>query len=136
MINMETRVLLTIFLLLLCGCKQSPQAVSLQMTDTKDTLLRYADEWKKDSLGCLKLRSKEKAEMIMELLKKDVVTVQKLYSSFGVPNEEKRNNSNLILTYYFDCICKKGELVENSDKCYFNIYITANIFKNVDFVCE
>ncbi|GAA4743700.1 hypothetical protein GCM10023229_23940 [Flavisolibacter ginsenosidimutans] len=104
---------------------------------TNDTLVKYVDDWKKDSVGCLKLRTREKGETIIRFLKKDsVITKATLYQNLGTPNEVQENNDNFVLIYYFDCLCKDGSLVKDADKCYAKFYTKSALFTDVDFICE
>lgn len=136
---MTTNILMLAFLLFSFSCtsKKTKPKESSTFHLTNDILLRDVTEWKNDSLGCLKLRSKENAEIIISLLKKDsIITKQTLYQNLGRPNEEQQDNDDFILIYYFDCLCNDGSLIKDSDKCYARFYLQSDLFKEMDFICE
>ena len=139
---MEINILLFILLFAFdCNQKQSNEkglvnSVENSIThNINDTLLQYTTEWKRDSLGCLKLRTKEKAESIIRILKNANIHVLTMYKNFGSPNEQQIINEKLILIYYFDCVCNNGHLVMKSDKCYAKFYLKSDSLYNLLFSC-
>jgi hypothetical protein len=146
MMKAAISIILISFISLSIFCKRKPN-VSRSLENksmiahndsisTNDTLLQFINEWKKDSLGCLKLRTKAKAEVILQFLKKDTLTKRIVYYNFGIPNELQHYSNNLILIYYFDCACNNNKLIVKSDKCYAKFYFQNDTFKEIDYVCE
>ena len=141
---MGIKSLVGVFVLTSFCCKQVNEHEKIQnnvdlsqVIYLNDTLLKYTDEWKKDSLGCLKLRTKRKAEKIIEMLTRDRIDEKKLYQNLGKPNEIKKTpDGGYVLTYYFDSVCRNGKLVNGSDKCYANIYMLFDVYKSVDYIYE
>ena len=93
----------------------------------QDTIEKYINEWKKDSIGCLKLRNQEKGRAILRFLRKGIVSKEVLYKNFGKPNKkEKTSDYECILTYNYDCLCSDKGKKRNADYCFVSFYITAD----------
>ena len=136
---MAIKVLGIFSLLLLFACGQRKEPISSKtplLKSNNDSLMQYSNDWKKDSLGCLKLRSKEKGEAIINFLRRDSITRRLLYEYLGKSNELHKSKDSTILVYYFDCNCNSGYLVHGSDKCYAKFYLKSDVLENTDFLCE
>jgi hypothetical protein len=83
------------------------------------------NDWKKDSVGCLHLRTLELADSLIivnNLLSK---STDEFIKVFGISNKKKEYDNKVVLVYYMDSVCKDGLLIKNADKCWVEF-----IFKN------
>jgi hypothetical protein len=96
------------------------------------------EDWKKDGMGCLKLRKKEKAIILIDSLRLVGRDENLLRKVFGKPNEEIiQTNGGKILKYYFDSTCiSEGNLDLESDYCSALFYITDSKFSEAGFRCQ
>jgi len=88
-----------------------------------DSLQILSFEWKKDSLGCYKIRSINLFDRLLEgysLNKKS-----EFLKIFGMPNEQENYEDGIILIYYVNSICYKNKIVENSDKSSIRIFFDS-----------
>ena len=88
-----------------------------------DSLQILSFEWKKDSLGCYKIRSINLFDRLLEgysLNKKS-----EFLKIFGMPNEQENYEDGIIFIYYVNSICYKNKIVENSDKSSIRIYFDS-----------
>ena len=88
-----------------------------------DSLQILSFEWKKDSLGCYKIRSINLFERLLEgysLNKKS-----EFLKIFGMPNEQENYEDGIIFIYYVNSICYKNKIVENSDKSSIRIFFDS-----------
>ncbi len=88
-----------------------------------DSLQILSFEWKKDSLGCYKIRSINLFDRLLEgysLNKKS-----EFLKIFGMPNEQENYEDGIIFIYYVNSICYKNKIVENSDKSSIRIFFDS-----------
>lgn len=97
---------------------------------------RFIEQWKSDSLGCQKLRNKEKAEAIIDSLKLDSTNQVEFLEVFGKPNADKEREGDLILSYYFDALCADGMLVDSADYCIAEFTFIGNRLKKRNYICH
>jgi len=74
------------------------------------------NNWKKDSLGCLCLRTLELADSLIVANKLLEKSISEFIDVFGEPNEVIERNTKKSLIYYMDTFCKDGKLIEDIDK--------------------
>lgn len=114
------------------GASNQDQDKVQQPIDT--SLSELLDVWKKDSTGCLKLRSYEVAEQIVSKLSlldrpKDFVI-----SQLGPPNDEyirqkyipyaNEDREFIHMAYYFDIHCKDGVPTPNRlNRCWLEVIV-------------
>lgn len=122
----------TIYILIpfiLCGCFVSSK---YQVKDKENKLL---EEWRTDTLGCLKYRTKEKALYIRDSLslmgKPTVFIIDKL----GVPNSKKKESNSEILKYYFNTICRENVFIDSLDYCWIEMLVESDKVKNIEVNC-
>jgi hypothetical protein len=104
--------------------------------ETKKQSINHTNDWKRDEYGCLKLRNKKLADSLIKKHNLEQETVEKFEQVFGQPNDTKVVNTQNVLIYYFDCICKENTIVKNSDKCYAEFYFKNNKLIDKIFLCE
>jgi hypothetical protein len=75
-------------------------------------------KWVQDSCGCLRLRTLQLAESLIE--EYDVLHRSKdnFISVFGEPNNVKTMQDKAILSYYIESVCYDGLFVESGDKAW------------------
>jgi hypothetical protein len=115
---------------LLCGCFVNSKC---QVKDKESKLL---EEWKKDTLGCLKYRTKEKALYIRDSLdlknKSTIFVINKL----GTPNSIKKDSNREILKYYFNTICRENVFIASFDYCWIEMLVESDRVKNIEVSCN
>lgn len=113
------RKLLTIALIIfLPGCSSknddsSKENKSIKLTSQE--LDEVSENWKKDSLGCLRLRDYEKIKLLIDqrkLVGKDTLSVKQY---LGRPNGKIDRDGKYTLVYFLEC-GEKGKV------SYFNFY--------------
>jgi len=88
-----------------------------------DSLQILSLEWKKDSLGCDKMRSINLFDRLLEGY--SLNNKSEFLKIFGMPNEQENYEDGIILIYYVNSVCYKNKIVENSDKSSIRIYFDS-----------
>ena len=96
----------------------------------------HKNNWKRDSKGCLKLRNKKLADSLIKKYDLEQKTIEEFKQVFGDPNDKKIMDTQNILIYYFDCICKDDVIVKDSDKCYAEFYFKNEKLVDKIYICE
>ena len=76
----------------------------------------YEDIWKRDSCGCLKMRTTQMADSIITnngLVAKDTLA---FIAHMGKYNKKENNQEGFVLIYYIKSICLDGAIDDNADK--------------------
>ena len=76
----------------------------------------YEDIWKRDSFGCLKMRTAQMADSIItnnSLVGKDTLA---FIAHMGKYNKKENNQEGFVLIYYIKSICLDGAIDDNADK--------------------
>lgn len=114
---------------MLCGCFVNSKY------QVKDKEINLLEEWKTDTLGCLKYRTKEKALYIRDSLdlmgKSTVFIINKL----GTPNSVRKESNSEILKYYFNTICRENVFIDSLDYCWLEMLIESDKVKNIEVSC-
>ena len=140
-----------IYCFILFGC------VNTESTDTSERVsmkqnshIQDVNDWKRDSLGCLRLRSLELARDMIEqnnLLDK---STEEFINYFGKPNEINKggrlakrypfgSQSEIILIYYIETLCENDTfIIEGADKCWVWFNFRENKLKKIPEIiaCE
>jgi hypothetical protein len=95
--------------------------VKLQTIVNNDSLLIA---WRKDSLGCLKLRSYESIQVLVEKYDLTKKYPQEIINLIGKPNKEFIEGKKKILTYYYNTCCKDGILDKECDYSWIDFSFT------------
>lgn len=74
-----------------------------------------SNDWKMDSLGCLRLRCKNLSELMILENDLEKKRIKEFYKVFGRPNKQKVVNNETILMYYYGSMCIKGKIPAESD---------------------
>jgi hypothetical protein len=115
--------------IMLCGCFVNSKY------QVKDKEINLLEEWKTDTLGCLKYRTKEKALYIRDSLdlmgKSTVFIINKL----GTPNSVRKESNSEILKYYFNTICRENVFIDSLDYCWLEMLIESDKVKNIEVSC-
>lgn len=93
------------------------------------------NDWKQDSLGCLKKRSKELSESLLKEHNLEQGTLNDFEKIFGKPNKRHEHNKTIIWGYYFDSFCKEGELDTERDFCVAEFYFSSYTLVKVSYTC-
>lgn len=141
-INQALRRHLFILLLLpaawLC-CKtksSSPQQAQPGGTvQVSDTLRQMMAEWKSDSVGCEKKRSKAAAESLLQGMKLENGNMKDFTEVFGIPNKQLERNGKTTFVYYFDAACTGGKPGEGSDYCAAEFSFREGRFEERQYIC-
>lgn len=114
--------------------------------NVNDSTLRVLEEWRIDSLGCMKLRGKQKSQFLVNSLGLKGRSKWHLISALGKPNVAKTESEYVstqesgfeMLRYYFDSICYGGAVVDSVDKCWADFLFSKSdkMLKDVVYICE
>lgn len=114
--------------------------------NVNDSTLRVLEEWRIDSLGCMQLRGKRRAQFLVNSLELKGRSKWHLISALGKPNVARTESEYAstpkgefeILCYYFDSICYGGAVVDSLDKCWADFLFSKsdNTLKDVVYICE
>jgi len=68
-------------------------------------------QWREDSLGCKKIRTHRKAQLIIEKYGLKNKTISQIIELIGQPNKQiSKSKNGLILRYYYNTCCKDGKI--------------------------
>ncbi len=134
--NKNVLLISFLFFLLILNCKD----IKKDKTINKNTCVKCVEEWKKDSCGCLKIRSVNLFKNIFtdyDLLNKNR---NNIVSLIGNPNEKEthlRNGEKFETFYYYiNVICINGKPIQDSDKCYVQLNFKNDTLKAILYPCE
>jgi hypothetical protein len=96
----------------------------------------FIKQWKTDSVGCERLRTKEKAEAIIDSLKLEGTGKNGFEKVFGNANKVQERNGDFILGYYFDAICANGKLVDSADYCIAEFTFNKDKLTRRNYICQ
>lgn len=123
--------ILLIFLSFSCNSTDNKKIIN---NNSKDLI--ELNDWKKDKEGCLKLRNEKLANKLIIENNLQNGNKKSFTQVFGVANKIEKRNSEVVLIYYFDSVCKEGNIYEKGDKCYANFYFKEDVLKSQEFICE
>lgn len=153
MIYIFEKNFLSFFLILLLGSSDASCSTSSLLKDNKDSnysqhpcdstnIQLVLADWKKDSLGCLKLRDQIMAKCLVQNLEIKGKTEREVIHLLGNPNRtkikrvflasEQEENDFIHLEYYFDVQCNERGELENSDRCWLEILIHPTTHKAIE----
>ena len=104
------------------SCQKAQNGFSVSHVDSlvvsnKDAKTNmYEDIWKRDSCGCLKMRTAQMADSIItnnNLIGKDTLA---FIAHMGKYNKKENNIEGFVLVYYIKSICLDGAIDDNADK--------------------
>lgn len=121
-----TAILLLLFLI---QCKQ-------QKNPENKKNIYQSNDWVKDSIGCLHLRTKVLALKLINENKLMNDTKKKFLDVFKSPNNVENTKEAEILEYYMGNFCENAKPVANSDKCYAKFYFKEGKLAEMHFICE
>ena len=91
------------------------QGDSTVVSNTDDKVSMYEDVWKRDSCGCLKLRTAQMADSIIinnNLVGRDTLV---FIEHMGNYNKKQKKQDGFVLIYYIKSICINNVIDENAD---------------------
>lgn len=117
-----------------CSCQEK----SNKVIDNENSKNQIINNWKKDSLGCLGLRSLDLAKKIIEDNNLLGCSKENFEDFFGAPNDLIINEEKIALIYYIEARCKNDKLVNGADKCWIQFSFVRNKLSSVPKVsaCE
>lgn len=120
---------LVIISIILFGCSANTK----QRNKDETNLL---NEWKVDSFGCLKYRTKERAFYIKDSLDLMNKSSSFIINKLGAPNTIRKEANTEILKYYFNTVCRENIFVDSLDYCWIEMVIESNRLKRIDIICH
>ncbi len=118
------------------GNSGSPDGSKQEIQKPDKEIELFIQQWKSDSLGCQKLRTKVKAETIIDSLKLESTAKAQFLKVFGNPNTENEREGNIILGYYFDALCSKGKLIDSADYCIAEFTFKQDKLLQRNYICR
>jgi len=122
-------------ILLLQSCNSQPNG-KVKTNNPTTSNEEVTNDWKKDKVGCLKLRTEQLATTLIKNNQLVNATKERFLKVFGSPNETQDREGKEVLIYYFDTVCVDGKLKQAGDKCYANFYFVGNSLGYQEFICE
>ena len=108
-----------VFCFIFYGCINTEDTnTSSRVSMKQNNYIQNLNDWKRDSLGCLRLRSLELARTMIE--KNDLLgkSTEEFINYFGKPNEITKKDQEAFFVYYIEIRCKDDTFViEEADKC-------------------
>ncbi len=105
------------------------------LTQSQDIGL-FIQQWKADSLGCQRLRTKQKAEAIIDSLKLQGTNRTGFEKVFGNANKVQERNGEVIIGYYFSSVCADGKLVDSADYCIAEYTFNKDKLTGRNYICQ
>lgn len=134
--------LLFALLLLAVACKprqvpEPPVQESKYALNFDPGTKQIAKAWREDPWGCNKVRTADKAEVLVYNFMKNKPSEQQLIELLGRPEESKDIEGGRHLIYYFDGTCEQGKLKAGSVYCLltFVIGLDVNLLDSGGVVC-
>lgn len=93
------------------------------------------NDWKEDSVGSLKKRSRELSEQLIKEYQLEKSNLKDFQIVFGKPNKKEINDSIVMLSYYFDSFCEEGSLNTDMDYCIAEYYFKYDTLYNTSYIC-
>lgn len=119
----------------------------LGISEISDSTLLILEEWRLDSLGCMRLRNMDKILKVASELDLIGKSREFVVQVFGPPNFVKSvelyipsidEQTFTGVGYYFDSICRNAALVDSSDKCWIEFLVSqkTNTVVDISDVCQ
>lgn len=129
-----------ILIIILFSCAKVPENNNLKenliKNNIEQTLTVYdKNDWKEDSIGCLKKRSRKLSEQLIKKYHLEKSTLKDFQIVFGKPNKKEISDSIVILSYYFDSFCKDGNLNNDMDYCIAEYHFKFDTLDNTSYIC-
>jgi hypothetical protein len=105
---------IALVLLIFLNCRNGTKTPVISKENNQDTLLM---QWKNDSLGCIGLRTAEKARLLFKQYNLQKKNREAIIEVLGKPNKISDNGSQLSLVYYFDTKCNNGKIIDSIEHC-------------------
>jgi hypothetical protein len=101
-----------------------------------DSLDLPIQQFLKDSLGCLGLRTKKSIESIY--YGREVQDKKYLISLLGYPNDSLVSKEQIYYKYFFNSICNKDIPIDSVDRCWasFQLNAASKRIKSLKFICQ
>ncbi len=101
-----------------------------------DTNNNLYNDWRVDTLGCLKLRTLSNAKYIRDSL--NIVNKESSFviNKLGQPNFQTINSNIEIIRYYFDTYCHESEIIDTLDYCWLEMSFEREKVKTIDIICH
>jgi len=93
------------------------------------------NDWKEDSVGCLKKRSRKLSEQLIKEYKLEKSNLKDFQIIFGKPNKKEISDNIVILSYYFDSFCKEGSINTDMDYCIAEYYFKSDTLNSTSYIC-
>jgi hypothetical protein len=141
LMNRSSRFVVLLVLPLVFGtaCKTRPVAVaeSAYAQNFEPQAKSLALAWKNDPWGCAKVRTADKAEIIVYAMMKNKPSEQEIVELLGPAEFSKDIEGTRNLSYYFDGACDGGKLRDGTVYCVltFTIGLDVNKMDSGGVVC-
>ena len=131
---MNFRIIGTIFILsfFLLGCN----IFSYHKRAEKKRVENMLEDWRRDTSGCLNIRSSEKLHYLRECLVLDNKSKSFVLKKLGEPNIIVKDGNKETYRYYYNGLCNnEGQLIESSDYCWIEISFSSNKIIYIASLC-
>lgn len=105
-------------------------------TNAQQETNKIVEMWQSDSIGCAKIRTKELSNLMIDSFHLDSTDEENFIKYFGNPNMRALRNDNLVLSYYFDRICRDNKFVEGSDYCIAEFTFEKGRLVQRNYICQ
>lgn len=122
---------LFVFLVSCTDSGKSKKQDKLSITQTEVTL----NEWKTDSLGCKRIRTKELAEKLVIENSLEEKTISDFENIFGKPNKSEVVEEAVIFSYYFNAMCRNNKFLDTADYCVAEFRFVQDALSRRNYIC-
>ncbi|WP_343636026.1 hypothetical protein [Fluviicola sp.] len=130
-------IILQIVFMMIMSCVSTRNTISSNdktIQEVKEVEI-LVENWRTDSLGCKKLRTKQASEIIIDSLKLENRTQTEFLRVFCNPNMIDERDGKQILSYYFDAICRDGKFIDSLDHCIAEFTFKSDRLVGSNYIC-
>lgn len=114
------------FSIMIFQCNNEKRPLLLQKQILNDSINTIVKEWRIDSLGCLNLRTIEKANTLFKVLQFNKKKGKEIIEILGSPNYISNYGPNFCYSYIFNALCYNNKLIDSADYCWIDFLFNSN----------
>ncbi|MEM6965149.1 MAG: hypothetical protein AAF573_10300 [Bacteroidota bacterium] len=133
--NLKSMAIIFVVLTFLDSCTDSVSSKNKSSNSNVFQSTVEINEWQMDSLGCKRLRTKELAERMIFDNNLESKAMSDFKKIFGRPNKEEIMKGEVIISYYFNALCRNNEFLDTADYCIAEFRFIQDVFTKQNYIC-
>ena len=132
--NLKSMVVIFFFLSFLISCNDSVRSKKQESSPIVQDEVTL-NEWRIDSLGCNRIRTKELAERMILDNNLEGKAMSDFEHIFGKPNRRETTKEEVIISYYFNALCRNNKFLDTADYCVAEFRFIQDTLSKRNYIC-